>query len=73
MKKTGVRVCSASFHAALCPGHDAERIATLKGRLDHQKQIGVAVIVAARGDHGVGLTAMMGLVIEEMCHRKLRG
>src|SRR5262245_16086645 len=36
----------------------------------HQKQIGVAGLLAACGHHGVNLAAVMGLVIEEVRHQE---
>src|SRR5262249_25695382 len=37
---------------------------------DHQKEIRVAGLFARSGDHGVSLSAMVGLMIEEMGHQQ---
>ena len=39
-------------------------------RLDNEKKIGVARLLPASREHGVNLTAMMGLVVEKMRHEK---
>jgi hypothetical protein len=38
--------------------------------LNEQEKIRIAGLFAGRGDHGVRLSAMMSLMVEEMCHEK---
>ena len=40
---------------------------------NHQKQVGVAGLLAGGGDHGVRLAAMMCLMIEEMRNQETAG
>jgi hypothetical protein len=37
---------------------------------NHQKQIRVPGLLAGRGDHGVSLAAVMGLMVEEVRHQQ---
>ena len=53
------------------PGDEIEFIPAAGEVASHdQEQIGVAGLLAAGRDHGMGLTAVVGLVIEEMRHQE---